>query len=188
MKKLPTLLASLVLPGIGHILRSRIAVGVAFFFGVIVLLNILAYAAFRAVPAPSGRRAALLVGGLCLVWLGCQAHLAYLLYGVDPAKHTERKERAFHEVLQHYVRDELSRSFRNRRLLYRIEDVLRIEPFDHDAYFYLGLCLSKAGIYSRAIRCFKKCVEFDDERKWADDVAEEIARARAARKAKTKTG
>ena len=182
MKKLPTLLASLVLPGIGHILRSRIAVGVAFFFGVIVLLNVLAYAAFRAVPAPSGRQAAVLVGGLCLVWLGCQAHLAYLLYGVDPARHAERKERAFHEGLQHYVRDELTDAIR------QFEDVLRIEPFDHDAYFYLGLCLSKAGIYRRAVRCFKKCIEFDDERKWADDVAEEIARAQAARKAKTETG
>ena len=172
----------MVLPGIGHILRSRIAVGVAFFFGVIVLLNVLAYAAFRAEPATSGRRAAVLVGGLCLVWLGCQAHLAYLLYGVDPAKHAERKERAFHEGLQHYVRDELSDA------IHRFKDVLRIEPFDHDAYFYLGLCLSKAGTYRRAVRCFKKCIEFDDERKWADDVAEEIAKARAARKAKTETG
>jgi len=182
MKKLPTLLASLPLPGMGHILMGRIAVGVAFFFGAVVLANALILVTFRVVPAPRGRQTTVPGAGLCLVWLGCQAHLVYLLYGTNPARHAERKEQAFREGLRHYVRHELTDATR------RFQDVLRIDPLDYDAYFYLGLCLSRAGTYRRAIRCFKKCLELDDERKWADDVAEEIARARAARKAQTETG
>jgi len=180
MKKLSTLLASLVLPGVGHILRGRITVGVAFFAGVIVLLNLLAYVVFR--PAPDGpeQQAAVLVCGLSALWLGCQAHLAYLLYGVNPAKYARQKEDIFHEGLRHYVRDELADAIR------RFEDVLRFESFDYDAYFYLGLCHRSAGRHKSAVRCFKKCVEFDDDQKWAAEVAQELAKARAARKAKAK--
>ena len=178
MRKLPILIASLILPGIGHVVRGRIAVGVAFFLGVVVVTNVYAWAAFRVMPpAPEWQRD-LLVGGLCLLWAGCQAHLLWLLYIANPARHAARREEAFREGLEHYVRNELADA------IGRFDEALRIERFDCDAWFHLGVCHSRAGGYRRAVRCFKKCTEFDDERKWGEEVAQEMRKAQAARKKK----
>ena len=180
MKRLLTLLASLILPGVGQVLRGRIAVGIAFFVGFVALLDVFAYAAFRTPPAAEWQIATVL-GCLCLVWFGCQAHLGYLLYGLDPNRDAERKELAFHEGLRYYLRDELPEAIR------QFESVLRMDRFDRDAHFHLGVCLSRGGSYRRAIRCFKKCIEFDDDRKWAGEVAEEIHKAEQQRKTARKS-
>ena len=182
MKKLPILLASLILPGIGHILLGRIALGVAFFLGVVVVMNVYAWEVFRMMAPAREWQGKALLGGLCLLWGGCQAHVIWLLYIANPARHAARREEAFREGLRHYMRDEFADA------ISRFEEVLRIERFDFDAWFHMGVCHSRAGNYRRAVRCLKKCVEFDEERKWATEVAQEMQKARAARKQKTVTG
>jgi len=176
MKKFFTLVLSALLPGIGHITKGRVAVGIAFFLSVVTLLDCIAYLEFSTPDAPPAWKETMLLGLLALVWLGCQAHLLYLLHFRDPARHHEEKELAFREGLRYYLLDELPSAIR------QFERVLRIDPFDCDACFHLAVCLSRAGMYGRAIRRFKKCTELDDTRKWSDEIQEEIQRARDERK------
>ena len=183
MKKILTLLLSFLLPGIGHISIGRIAVGVAFFLGEVIVANCYAwlvlpfYRAADAFAAPDPAvawKSSLAIGCFVLLWIGCQAHLVYLLYVRHPDRFMDEKELAFREGLRYYVRDELPEAIR------QFERVLSFDPFDRDAYFHLGVCFSRAGRYAKARRRFRKCTELDDDRKWAEEIVDELERIREA--------
>jgi len=176
MKRILTLLLSLVLPGIGQILCGWIAVGLTFFLCEVVLVNAFIIMTFHLEEEPTSWQLRVLVACFAAIWLGCQAHLAWLLFARDTRKRHEQKELAFREGLRYYVRDELNDAVR------QFQRVLRLDRFDCDARFYLGVCCSRAGRYCRAIRHLRKCSELDDDRKWALDVQEELRKARELRR------
>ena len=185
MKKILTLLLSFILPGIGHISNGRIAVGVAFFLGEVIVANCYAwlilpfYRAAEPFAAPDPTvawKSTLAIACFIVLWIGCQGHLVYLLYLRDPERFADEKELAFREGLRYYVRDELPEAIR------QFERVLYYDPFDRDAYFHLGVCFSRAGRYGRARRRFKKCTELDDDHKWAEEITDELERIREALK------
>lgn len=188
MKKIVTLLLSFILPGIGHISQGRIAVGVAFFLGVVAIANSYAWlvlpyygasSEFNTPDPTAAWKTALAVACFCVVWIGCQAHLLYLLYLRDPERRKDEMELAFREGLRYYLVDELPAA------IGEFERVLRIDPFDCDACFHLAVCLSRAGKYRRARRRFKKCTELDDARKWAQEIGDELERMKGARTLRT---
>jgi len=167
MRKILKLITSAVLPGVAHILLGRIRLGVVIFFAEVALLDALAVLHFRPDQLAPEWKTNLLLGAVGVVWLLCQAHMVYLLYLADPEKYADRREMAFHEGLRYYLQDKFDDAIRQFRM------VLRFNPFDYDAWFYLGVCHSRAGARRRAARSFKKCVEYDDSRKWAYEVSEE---------------
>ena len=168
MKKILTLLLSFVLPGIGQIAIGRIAVGIAFFLGVITLFNSLVCLQYNPSKPPAPWHTGMIVGCLSFLWLGCQVHLAWWLFLRDPSRHQAEKELAFREGLRYYLVDELPAAIR------QFQRVLRFDPGDCDAFFYLGACCSQAGMYGRAKRFFRKCSDHDDNRKWSIEVQEEL--------------
>jgi len=183
MKKILTLFLSFILPGIGHIGNGRIAVGVAFFISEVIVANCYAwlvlpfYRAAEAFAAPDPTvawKSSTTIACFAVLWIGCQAHLVYLLYVRDPERFSDEKELAFREGLRYYVRNELPEAIR------QFERVLRYDPFDRDAYFHLGVCFSRAGRYTKARRRFRKCVELDDDRKWAEEIVDELEQIREA--------
>jgi len=173
MKRIVKLITSVFLPGVAHILLGRIRLGVVIFLAEVVLVDALALVVFRPGPDAAEWKSGVLLGAIGLVWLVCQAHMVYLLYLADPEKHAEQRETAFREGLRYYVQNKLNKAVR------RFEMVLRFDPFDRDAWFYLGVCHSRAGARRRAARSFKKCIEYDDSRKWAYEVSEELRRLKA---------
>ena len=172
MKKILTLILSFILPGIGHILRGKILMGIVAFLAVVTLLDAWAYLEFST-PEPSASwKFGLLAGSYALIWIICQAHMGYLLWIRDPERFHDQKELAFGEGLRYYVVDDIPNAIR------QFERVLRIDPSDRDACFHLAVCFSRSGMYRRAKRSFRKCTELDDDRKWAVEIEEELGRAR----------
>jgi len=176
MRKTLTLLLSFILPGIGQITIGRIAVGIAFFLGVVTMFNSLVCLQYNpskpAIPWQTG----LITGSLAFMWLGCQAHLVWWLFIRDSSRYQAEKELAFREGLRYYLVDELPAA------IGQFKRVLRFDPGDCDAFFYLGACCSRAGMYRRARRFFRKCSDHDDNRKWSVEVQEELLLLKEARR------
>jgi len=181
MKKVLTLIVSFIFPGIGQIVCGRIAAGIAFFLSYVAILNLYILMMVATADTPAMLYRVVVIAVLAAIWLGSQSHLVYLLYIFNPEKYDDEKELVFREGLRYYISGDLADAIR------QFERVLQFDNSDFDAYFYLGVCHSRDSNYKLAERFLNRCIEYDESRKWADEVQDElrlIARQRPVKRSR----
>jgi len=160
-----------VLPGAAHILvLDRAAVGAVFFvlFMVGVDAAVLGRWVLETSTAPD-----ILMGGVFLAaaaWLAAFLDVARLVVFRDYRGRAEMRRRLCDEAIAAYALGNLHAA----RKCFRA--CLDLSARDPDVLFWYGVVEARRGKDRRARRSFKRCLKYDEQRKWEWECRRELVR------------
>ncbi|MHC4822219.1 MAG: hypothetical protein ACYTDX_10925 [Planctomycetota bacterium] len=164
-----------IVPGAAHVLiLDRAGAGTVLF--VLFMLGADAAVLGRWV-LESSSSADVFAGGVALAaaaWLLSFLDIARLVIFRDYRGRAETRQRLCDEAITAYARDELNISRRALR------QCLDMDARDPDVLYWYGVVEARRGKARRARRSFKRCLKYDETRKWAWECGRELERLKSA--------
>lgn len=171
------LVLTVLLPGSGHILSGRVSRGVilwALFF--VAILGSAARVVVLNYAALSDWVLACLTITAAGVWAHAIVDFTDFTFGLGRRPDPDEVEALFRAGLIHYIRDELDEAAA------QFSQAAKVTRRNPDAHVNLAHVYALQGDVRAARRSLRRCVRFDEEGQWADDVETLEARLKVMRK------
>jgi len=160
MNKTAALVAT-IFPGLGHLMRCRNAKGL-----VLAVCFTMAFCGLLVGTFLYGGRTntstftLLCLVAMLLLWVIAFVDIIKSMYFVDEAAIQEEKNRLYRQALQLGLKGDLKGAKSS------LEAVLKLDKYDADALFQLGVVMLRLGETGRGRRLLKSSLEADTEEKW----------------------
>ena len=164
MSKTTALIATFF-PGLGHILRGQNVKGLtlALCF-TIALCGLLAGKFLYADLSNMNSFVLLCLIAMLILWVLAFADIIKSMYFVDEAAIQAEKDRFYRQGMQYALKGDL------RAAANAFEMSLKLDKYDEDALFQLGIALIRLGETGRGRKILKSSLEASDEEKWRWEV------------------
>ncbi len=157
------------LPGLTQIYLGRYFRGMLFFFSFILLVDlglvIIPCVLFAYPDNPVSRGFYM---GAGMVWCYHIWDVIRILWWRERKVIQDKKNKLFHQMLICYLQDKLAEA------VMVLEEILRMDRDDSNAFFYLGVIAKARGKKYRAKYLFQKALSLDPVEKWRWVIQEEV--------------
>jgi len=163
-------LAATAFPGLGHLFRGLNAKGLtlAVCF-TMTLCSLLAGTYLYGGQRDMSVFTLLCLGAMVVLWVIAFVDIIKSMYFVDERATEEEKQRLYRQALEFALRGELKGAANS------LEAVLKLDRYDRDALFQLGLVQLRLGDTRRGRKLLKESLDADDEDKWIWEVQRLLA-------------
>lgn len=155
-----------IVPGLGHIYIGRCLKGVFLFMLFALFIDAAYIVPFLFSPETRVVRGTLVAAAI--VWFYTFSDVVRLTYLANTERKLKRKNELFATGVRQFLRGEYEPARDT------FHQVLRLNRYDPDAHFYIGMAFKSLGKPYKARKHLKNALSYDDTKKWNFEVLQEL--------------